>query len=100
MVTGHSESFGSPCVGLSEGHLEPVQKLLRIFWARADCVVPLRANVVAGELDRFEFGLRDFQASLVCFIEAGRSDFQASSGRGAAILHGNCVRSLEKRISG
>ena len=64
--------------------LVPVQELLRVFGSWADGVVPLGADVVAGELDRFEFGFRDFQASLVCFVEAGRGDFQAGPGRGAA----------------
>ena len=41
-------------------YVEPVQELLRVFGPWADGVVPLGADVVAGELDRFEFGLRDF----------------------------------------
>ncbi len=38
--------------------LEPVQELLRDSRTWADCVVPLRADVVAGQLKGFELGLR------------------------------------------
>ncbi len=43
--------------------LEPVQELLRVLGVRSDRVVPLWADVVAGELDRFEFCVRDFASS-------------------------------------
>ncbi len=39
--------------------LELVQNLLRVFWARANRVVPLRADLVAGQLNRFELGVGD-----------------------------------------
>ena len=38
-------------------NLEPVQKLLRDFWAWADGVVPLWADIVASQLKGFELGV-------------------------------------------
>ena len=70
----------------AEGRLEPVQELFRVFRAgsRADGVVPLRTDGMAGELNGFELGVADTLTGLVGLLKVRRRHLQPRPRRRAA----------------